>query len=435
MTPPANPFDVVAAELPRYLLVFSVVLLASLILTPVMRNVGLRFGWTGRAAARNIHTNPTPRVGGIAMYLAFMIGLGLTYLLPIMRQPLDPANDPLDQPRMVTLLLSGLSFTVDPAWVELARFAMLGLGATVVEAVMIWDDVRGIKPLPKLLWQLFAVALIIWPALGWMDGAGPILELRHRIGIVADSVQNPFGGSLVLPAVLTVGFTFFWIVGMMNAINWSDGLDGLAGGITLVSCIVLFAVTIIPRGSFLPQPSIAYLPLILGAAVLGFLPYNWNPARIFMGDSGSMFLGFTLAVLSIIGGAKIATALLVLGVPILDVAYVIIYRLTRRRSPFEADRAHLHYRLYDLGLNQRQIVVIYLLLCGFFGGLSFLPSALDKLITLAVMAVILLLFLIVIARRQFDQGRRTLTAPPVPGDALPVTADRRAPEPHDTPVK
>jgi UDP-N-acetylmuramyl pentapeptide phosphotransferase/UDP-N-acetylglucosamine-1-phosphate transferase len=433
VTPPPNPFDVVIAEIPRYLLVVSVVLLASLLLTPLMRTVGLRFGWTGRAAARNIHTRPTPRVGGIAIYLAFMLGLALTYVLPILRQPLDPATIPLDRPQVVTLLLGGLSFTVDPAWVELARFALLGLGATVVEAVMIWDDIRGIKPLPKLLWQLFAVALIVAPALGWMNGDGPILELRHRIGIIADSVQNPFGGSLVLPAILAVGFTVFWVVGMMNAINWSDGLDGLAGGITLVSCIVLFAVTIIPRGSFLPQPSIAYLPLILGAAVLGFLPYNWHPARIFMGDSGAMFLGFAVAVISIIGGAKIATALLVLGIPILDVAYVIIYRLTRRRSPFQADRAHLHYRLYDLGLNQRQIVLIYLLLCGGFGGLSFLPSALYKLIALAAMAVILLLFLLFIARRPFDRGRQP---PTPPAEALPVPrADRRAPEPHDTAVK
>jgi hypothetical protein len=266
------------------------------------------------------------------------------------------------------------------------------------------------------------------------DPRSPIVTSGVRIGIIADSVQNPFGGSLILPVVLAVGFTFFWVVGMMNAINWSDGLDGLAGGITLVSCAVLFAVTIIPRGSFLPQPSIAYLPLILGAAVLGFLPYNWHPARIFMGDSGSMFLGFTLAVISIIGGAKIATALLVLGVPILDVAYVIIYRLTRRRSPFEADRAHLHYRLYDLGLNQRQIVVIYLLLCGGFGGLSFLPSALYKLIALAVMAVILLIFLLLIARRQFDQGQQAASDPPAAVPA-PLAADRLTPEPHDTAVK
>src|SRR4029079_10781539 len=100
------------------------------------------------------------------------------------------------------------------------------------------------------------------------------------------------------------------------------------------------------RGNFQPQPSIAYLPLILGAAVLGFLPYNWHPARIFVANSVAMSLCFTLAVISIIGGAKIATALLVLGVPILDVAYVIIYRLTRGRSPLEADRPHLHHRLY-----------------------------------------------------------------------------------------
>jgi UDP-N-acetylmuramyl pentapeptide phosphotransferase/UDP-N-acetylglucosamine-1-phosphate transferase len=118
-----------------------------------------------------------------------------------------------------------------------------------------------------------------------------------------------------------------------------------------------------------------------------------------------MFLGFTLAVIAIIGGAKIATALLVLGLPILDVAYVIIYRLMRGRSPLEADRAHLHYRLYDLGLSQRQIVIIYLLLCLFFGGLSFLPSSLYKLIALSLMAIILLVFLLIITRREFDRGR------------------------------
>ena len=367
-----------AAEIPRYLLVFGCVLVASLLLTPLVRRLGLRYGWTGKPQARYIHTQPIPRVGGVAIYLAFMLGLALTYFL-----------------------IPGSPY---PSWADPFPFAFLALGATIIEAVMLWDDIRGMRAVPKLIWQLVAVAVIVLPTINW-GALAVIYPPWERYGIIANEVNSPFGGLLVLPALLAVGFTFFWIVGMMNAINWSDGLDGLAGGITLVSSVILLAVSLVPRPGWTPQITVAYLPLILAAAVLGFLPYNWHPARIFMGDSGAMFLGFALAVIAIIGGAKIATALLVLGLPILDVAYVIIYRLMRGRSPLEADRAHLHYRLYDLGLSQRQIVIIYLLLCLFFGGLSFLPSSFYKLIALSLMAIILLVFLLVITRREFDRGR------------------------------
>jgi len=211
-----DPYGILA-ELPRYGLVFACVFVAALLLTPLMRRIGLHYGWIGRSAPRNVHTVPTPRVGGIAIYLAFMLGLALTFVLPIPRQY--------------------------PPWIELQRFGLLALGATIVEAVMIWDDIRGIRPVPKLLWQLAAVALIVLPALTWQAGSLEIVDPpANRVGIIANVVHSPFGAlgpfgeSLNLSALLAMGFTFFWIVGMMNAINWSDGLDGLAGGITLVSC-------------------------------------------------------------------------------------------------------------------------------------------------------------------------------------------------------
>src|SRR5215208_3839415 len=144
---------------------------------------------------------------------------------------------------------------------------------------------------------------------------------------------------------------------MMNTLNWIDGLDGLAASVTLVACTILFLHTYFwPRDD--PQFTVSLLPLVLGAAVIGFLPFNWNPARIIMGDSGANFLGYALAVASIIGGAKIATALLALGLPILDVAWVILYRVTHGRSPLQADRGHLHHRLLDNGWSQSQIVLL-----------------------------------------------------------------------------
>ena len=178
-----------------------------------------------------------------------------------------------------------------------------------------------------------------------------------------------------------------------------------------MACAVLFVVT----GPVLGQWSLSYLPLILGAATLGFLPYNIHPARIFMGDSGAMFLGFTLAVLSLIGGAKLAAALLVLGIPILDAVYLIVYRLYRGRSPLYGDRGHLHHRLLDIGLSQQQVVTIFYILSAAFGLLAvfltwvklpadwpFETRTLFKLSALAVLALVLIALLAYLARRQFD---------------------------------
>jgi UDP-N-acetylmuramyl pentapeptide phosphotransferase/UDP-N-acetylglucosamine-1-phosphate transferase len=219
------------------------------------------------------------------------------------------------------------------------------------------------------------------------------------------SVQTPFSNAdgiitVFFPVLVAVGFTLFWIVGMTNTINWIDGLDGLAAGVSVFACLILFLIT----GPKLGQSTLAYLPLILGAATLGFLPYNIHPARIFMGDSGAMFLGFTLAILSVIGGAKMAAALLVLGIPILDAAYLIIFRLLRGRSPMAADRGHLHHRLLDFGLSQQQVVMIFYLLSGAFGVLAFLlPSGLFKLYALIVMVFVLITLLVIITRRRFDR--------------------------------
>lgn len=278
---------------------------------------------------RQVHVNPIPKFGGIAMFIGFCGGIGLTFMLPVERFP-----------------------------VEVERIALLLCGAAIVAGVMLYDDLIGIAPVPKLAWQLLAASLIILPRLR-----------GEEHGLVIEQFTNPFGGVVEVPLLLAFGITFLWIVGMMNTLNFVDGLDGLAASITLIASVVLFIHTFFrPEGN--PQFTISLLAVALGASVLAFLPFNWHPSKILMGDTGAMFLGFTLAVVAIIGGAKIATALLALWVPIVDVAWVIIFRLLHGRSPLKADRGHLHHRLLDLGWSQQQIVLLFAGLSALLGAAS-----------------------------------------------------------------
>src|SRR5262249_38045780 len=167
-------------------------------------------------------------------------------------------------------------------------------------------------------------------------------------------------------------FTWFWVVGMMNTINWVDGLDGLAGGVVTITALIMAAISWL-----LGQHTTALLCAVLAGATLGFLPLNLHPARLFMGDSGAMFLGLALAVLANVGGAKLATMLLLLGLPIADTARVIMRRVRAGRSPLRFDRSHLHYRLLEGGLSQRQIVLLFYAITALFGGVTLLAAYLQ----------------------------------------------------------
>ncbi len=276
--------------------------------------------------------------------------------------------------------------------IEAARIGLLLIGSLLTLGLILYDDVREMSPPAKLAAQVGVAVVAIFP---WFLAPG----LKPPLGLVIEQMQNPLGGTIHLPTAIAILFTLFWIVGMMNTINWLDGLDGLAGGVTAVAALLLFIHTL-----RLEQNSLAPLCLALLGACLGFLPYNFHPARVFMGDSGAMYLGYFLAILSIIGGAKIATALLVLGVPILDVAWVIIFRLSRGRSPLQADRGHLHHRLLDLGLSQVQIVLLFYGFCAGFGALALLlPSGLYKLFALVVMVTVIGGVLRWLSRRELDR--------------------------------
>jgi UDP-GlcNAc:undecaprenyl-phosphate GlcNAc-1-phosphate transferase len=181
------------------------------------------------------------------------------------------------------------------------------------------------------------------------------------LGVGVASIANPFGpGVIAFEGAFAVAFTVVWIVGMINSINFIDGLDGLSSGIALVAAVTLGLLSVTTA---VGQPVVALLCFALAGALLGFLRWNAHPASVFTGTSGVMFVGYTLAVLAVLGAAKVVVALLVLGVPIIDTFWVIVRRLAAGRSPFTPDRGHLHHRLLDLGLSHRQTVVLILAIC------------------------------------------------------------------------
>ena len=333
-----------------FVLPFAVAFLGALLLTPLVGRLARRFGFVDvPREPKHVHRAPVPRLGGVALFLPFLAAVGLTLFLPVERK------DPL----------------------ELHRITGLLIGSTVVFGLGVWDDRRELGPRVQLAVQFVAAAIAVY------------------CGITIAEIANPFGGMAAFAAPVAVAFTLFWLLGMMNTVNWLDGLDGLAGGVTLIASVLLFA-----HSYRLGQYSVSLLPLALAGCVLGFLPFNFSPARVFMGTSGALFLGFALGSMAIIGGAKMATALLVMGIPILDVAWQIINRLRLGRSPFLGDRGHLHHRLLDLGLSQRRVVLIFYLLCAAFGALALiLGSGMQKLLALLGMGVVAIAVLVVLARR------------------------------------
>lgn len=326
-----------------YIITFLFALTLSLLVTPLTIKLGRRWGIVDRPAGRRRHQGDISRLGGIALFVSF-VGTGL--------------------------LIFGLSAAGwwPPMGAE-DRKLLTGvlLGSIIIFAFGLWDDFFELSPGVQFLAQ-FLVALV-----------------AIFFDIIVERVTLPIVGLTVFPGWITYPLTIFWVVGMINTVNWLDGLDGLAAGVVAIASL-LFAVHAYRLG----QVTVALFPLALAAACLGFLPFNFHPARVFMGG-GSMLLGYAVASLSILAPAKVATALLVLGIPIVDVAWLIIQRWRQRGNPAQSGRDHLHYRLFDLGLSQRQIVGLYYTFCAAFGLLALvIADRFFKLIALAVLGALTL---------------------------------------------
>ena len=307
--------------LPVVLIALAAAALLSFALTPLTIRFADRLGAIDVPNdERRVHAKPIPRTGGIAVAASFVI-VGVTGLAINNAFHFAPPLNEVRTPEVVALFV-GVSFG--------AFFGYL-------------DDRLELQARWQFIFQ-FALA-----------------GIALALGISIDKLPVPFVDDPVpLMGFAAAAVTTVWIVGMLNSVNFIDGLDGLLAGIALIAVSTLGVISLVQTPI---QPIVAIMCALLAGALLGFLPYNFHPARVFIGTAGVFTVGYALAVLSIMGTAKVALALLLLGVPIIDAFWIIIRRVSSGRSPFSADRGHFHHRLLDLGLSHRQAVLVIYGMC------------------------------------------------------------------------
>ena len=333
-------------SLPAVLAALIGAAIVSLLLTPLTIRYAARLGAIDQPDSdRRVHEKPIPRTGGIAVAASFVI-VGLAGLAINAVFHFAPPLREVRTPQLIALFLG------------------VGLGGLLGYL----DDRLELRA----RWQFIGQFVLAFIAVA--------------LGIGIEKFPNPFGGpgfqvagGMVVDVAgyaLDLGvaaITTLWIVGMLNSVNFVDGLDGLLGGIALIAVVTLGIVSL--TGDSV-QPAVAVMCGLMAGALLGFLRYNFHPARVFIGTSGVFAVGYALAVLSVLGTAKLAVALLVLGVPIIDTFWIIIRRSLSGRSPFSADRGHFYHRLLDLGLSHSQAVLLIYAICIVLAALSlFLPGS------------------------------------------------------------
>jgi len=312
-----------------YLLVFAASAGATFLATPVVRRVSNRLGWIDHPSDRKVHPKPTPTAGGIAMYFGVVAGLLIGRVVPFLSDLYETTSE------------------LDAAIVASTAVVVLG----------IVDDTRGVSAVGKLAGQVLVAGLVV------------------LLGVQLLYFYFPGQGVLSLSPDLAVPLTVLWIVALMNAVNLVDGLDGLAAGMVAIAASAFFAYMVrTPGGGEVEASVAALLAVVVAGVTLGFLPWNFHPAKIFMGDSGSLLLGLLLAVSTISGVGRnlegpsggdlaviaipVVVPLLVLAVPLLDVALAIVRRMRRGIGIAHADKEHIHHRLMDIGHSHRQAVLL-----------------------------------------------------------------------------
>lgn len=312
--------------------------LVSLAMTPIVIKLAKKFGFLDIPKdARRMHNKPIPLSGGVAMYFALMIGM------------------------IVFLKLN-------------RELVCVMLGATLILISGLIDDKTNMSPKMKLLFQLTAAGILIFG------------------NVRVEFFTNPFpiGESVIFLGALSIPITIFWIVGITNTVNLIDGMDGLAAGVSLICSISLMFIA-----NKFGYGNMAIIAALLVGACAGFLPYNFNPAKIFMGDTGALFLGFMLSYISIEGIMKSAAALtiivpvLILGVPVFDTTFAMVRRKLSGKKIMQADKGHLHHRLLALGLTQKQTVLILYVISVIFGLLAIVVAEVDAKMGLFISALVI----------------------------------------------
>ena len=322
----------------RYWLIFATALLVSWALTPIARRLSLRWGVVKGPGGRRRHVGAMPLLGGLPLFVAYLAAVGIAiYLWP-------PTADSRD-----TLYLRGVL-----------------LGSVTIFVGGLLDDWYELSFTWQFVIQVAATTVAMW----------------HEIFI--ERFRNPFDltSEISIPwtAVIFV-LTLIWIVGVINFVNWLDGLDGLAAGVGTIALLLFAWHSFSLRLDTVPA---FYLPLALAGALIGFLFFNFAPARIFLGTAGVFLLGYNLATLAILAPAKWSTALLVLAMPIIDGLWLVIDRIRHGQSPMKGDRRHLHFRLADSGLSTRRIVLGYYGIAAVFGSVAVIASS--AIVKIAILA-------------------------------------------------
>jgi UDP-GlcNAc:undecaprenyl-phosphate GlcNAc-1-phosphate transferase len=311
-----------------YLVIFGVSLLFSLVLTHYVRNLAMGLGWVAPPLQeRDLHQTPLPRFGGVAIFLSFMISI-------------------------VFASLGGRHLPSFGPMPSIRTFLTILVPATLIFLLGLYDDIRPVGPYVKFVVQGIAATMLF-------VGGLRILDLPVLFG------PRHFSWAVGLP------ITILWVIGISNAFNLIDGLDGLAAGSALFSTLVVFTVAVSSGSSF-----VSLLTIALAGAILGFLRFNFNPATIFLGDCGSLFIGFILSALALQGAQKsptivaIAIPVVSFGLPILETSLSVLRRLIGGRPVFTADREHIHHKLLQRGMSQRQVVILLYGVSGLFALLS-----------------------------------------------------------------
>jgi len=320
---------------------------------------------------RDIHPKPVPRIGGLAMVVTFIV-------IIITANALNPD------------LFATLGFPFKIFGISIDK-RLLGLliGSIILAVTMAIDDYRGLRPWVKLFWQTVVWAVVVASGIGIVYLNNPF-GLAIDLGTVTSSIQ--LGDAVYHIVWIADILLFFWLVGMMNAVNFIDGADGLAGGIGIIGFTVIGILSLTPTVS---QPAVAMLSFTAAAVTAGFLIFNFYPAKVFLGDVGAMWIGFMLAVLSVISGGKLATLFLVLALIIIDGFVVVISRIARGKNPLAtADQTHIHHRFMQAGLSVRASVLLILLISGCFGFIGLLTEGRVKWALVLVLTLASLVFLV-----------------------------------------
>lgn len=335
----------------KYLIPFVESFLISVFLIAAAIYLAGKVNWEGRRSERHIHavrSGKVFRVGGIAMALAFNLAIFLN---------------------------SDLFLTPELYGVMAATFFLMLIGA--------WDDFREIIWKVQLFFQV-SIALLVF-----------------IMGVRIYYVTNPIAGSIInldvgVGVFFSAALVIAWILLLINSMNWLDGIDGLSGGVSLIGVLTIFFLSLKPEVN---QPPIAIIAMILAGSVLGFLIFNFYPSRVLAGTSGSMFMGFSLAALAIFSGTKIATAILVMALPIIDFLWVIGERIKNKKSIFKPDKNHLHHKLLELGWSQRKINIFFYLITALMAVVALNTRAIGKSITFLLAFVVMASALIIISRK------------------------------------